>query len=551
MTAHRTADILRHLRKLTELHETEQLPDGELVRRFLVERDEAAFEALLRRHGAMVLGVCRRVLGNEQDAEDAFQATFLLLTRKAASLRSQSSVGPWLHGVAHRVALKARTRAGRRRFHEAQAGSSPRAGPDVLVEVTLREAEALLDEELARLPEKYRAPLVLCCLEGKSRTEAAGLLGWPVRLLKSRLAEARELLRRRLARRDLVLALPLLAALLARQSASAAVPPALAAAAARAATSTGVVPASVVALTEGVLQAMWISKTKLAAAFLLAVVLLGAGGLLAYRRLAAAKPKAAPGAALTAADPDMLRPDRGADQSASGPRWKRAVRWKLSFNTAGDDYARQLEALGAVIAIPEGEDDKHYRVFYNLSRRPVRGEVEDISRCDRLYWLDDRPASMAELSKAVGWKEVPKRMVVFLPRFVEDTLLRKEMAFANRKEEEIEETRFRIRHLASGYDIEVVSQSAREGPPPGEQAEGPGVSVVLRAGKETKYQKVASVLEALKKLQVTRVSLEASDPPGITALVRAPGKTEYVTVQKVFEALKAGGVQHIEFGVDP
>src|SRR5262249_54907882 len=299
MTTHRTAGLLRQLHRLTSFHEIEQLTDCELVRRFLRQRDEAAFEGLLRRHGAMVLRVCRRVLNNEHDAEDAFQATFLLLARKASSLRSQASVASWLHGVAYRVALKARAGAGRRRCHEGFAAEPARVAPDVLADVTLREMEMLLDEELARLPEKYRTPLVLCCLEGKTRDEAAGLLGWSSSLIKSRLEEARDLLRCRLTRRGLVLSLPLLASALARQTASEALTPALAAATVRAAVlftggkamSAGAIPAQVATLTEGVLRTMWISKLKLAGVLFLAVGILGSGGgMLAHCTLAAGEP---------------------------------------------------------------------------------------------------------------------------------------------------------------------------------------------------------------------------------------------------------------------
>jgi RNA polymerase sigma factor (sigma-70 family) len=598
MTTQRTAGLLRHLHRVTAVHEIEQLADGELVRRFLAQRDEAAFEALLRRHGAMVLRVCHRVLHNEHDAEDAFQATFLLLARKAGSLRSQASVASWLHGVAYRVALKARAGAGRRRLHESQAADPSRAEPDVLADITLRETARLLDEELARLPEKYRTPLVLCCLEGKTRDEAAGLLGWSSSMIKSRLEEARGLLRSRLARRGLALSVPVLVSALARGSASAAVTRGLAAATVRAAVlfvggramSAGVIPAQVAALTEGVLQAMWISKIKLAAAVVLAVGILGAGGgLLIHRTLAAGELGGQTSRQGT--DPARPKQEKDADQAATGPRWKRTVRWQLNFSTDnGEDYARQLAALGATVAIPDGDSDTRYHVFRDLSPRPARGEVEDIVKNDRLFWIENSTKALIGLGKVLGWKEVPKHMVVFFPRYVEDDLLRKELAFANRKEEEIQETEFRIRRTATGYDVEVVRQKpqadprlaelreenarlvkelkqarievrrlqsqleALKNPQPVPAAADTGsadVSVKLRAGKETKYDQTYNVLEAVKKLNVAKVELEIAGKPGVSAVIRVPGKTPYATVVKLVEALKSAGVEQVDCAVEP
>jgi RNA polymerase sigma factor (sigma-70 family) len=600
MATHRTAGLLRQLHSLTAFHEIEQLTDGELVRRFLARRDEAAFEGLLRRHGAMVLRVCRRVLRDTHDAEDAFQATFLVLARKAASLRSQESVASWLHGVAYRVALKARAGAERRRSHESRAGSPSTAGPDVLADVTLRETERLLDEELARLPEKYRTPLVLCCLEGKTRDEAAGLLGWSSSLIKSRLEEARGLLRLRLARRGLGLSMPLLASALARQTASAAVTASLAAATVRAAVlgaggkavSAGVVPAPVAALTEGVVQAMWVSKMKLAAAVVLAVGLVGAGGGWVIHRTLAAGEQGAQ-ASGQGADPDRPKQEKGADQGAPGPRWKRTVRWQLNFSTDnGKDYAEQLAALGATVAIPDGDSDTRYRVFRDLAQRPAKGEVEDIVKNDRLFWIETSTKALTGLGKVLGWKDVPKHMVVFFPRYVEDDLLRKELAFANRKEEEIQETEFRIRRTATGYDVEVVGQKAKEDPrlaelydlrdqntklvkelkdarievrrlqtqleelkkpPPGQSPDAGSADflVKLRAGKETKYDHMYSVLEAVKKLNVKKVDLEIAEKPGVSAFVRVPGKTPYATVVKFVETLKRAGVEQVDCAVEP
>jgi RNA polymerase sigma factor (sigma-70 family) len=268
--------------------------DGELLERFVRRRDEAAFEVLVRRHGPMVLGVCRRVLRHEQDAEDAFQATFLLLARKAASVRPRGRVGNWLYGVARRTALEARRAAARRRAREARAAPPPQPPPDP--DDDLR---AALDRELTRLPDRHREVVVLCDLEGKGRKEVARQLGCPEGTVASRLARARALLAARLARRGLTVSG---AALLAGGGASASVPAPLAGATARAATSlalgqgAGLVPARAVALMEGVLKTMLLTKLKIATAALLAVILAAAGTALLSRPAVAQdrKPAAAP-----------------------------------------------------------------------------------------------------------------------------------------------------------------------------------------------------------------------------------------------------------------
>jgi RNA polymerase sigma factor (sigma-70 family) len=169
-----------------------------LVERFVQRQDEEAFAALVRRHGPLVLGVCRRVLHDWDDAQDAFQATFFVLARKAASLAKPEALGNWLYGVAFRTAVKARARAARRREYERQAG---RATANPSSELARRDLWEALDEELSRLPEKYRAPLVRCYLEGKTNEEAARELGCPPGSMSGRLARGRELLRERLTSR--------------------------------------------------------------------------------------------------------------------------------------------------------------------------------------------------------------------------------------------------------------------------------------------------------------------------------------------------------------
>jgi RNA polymerase sigma factor (sigma-70 family) len=214
--------LLRHLHRLTA--NPSPAADTDLLQRFVTRRDEAAFEALVRRHGPLVLRVARRLLRDAHDADDVFQASFLTLARKAGSIHKQASLASWLHGVAYRLALQIRAAHARRTVHESRASAAEQ--PDALTAITLREAQALLDEELARLPEKYRAPLVLCYLEGNTRDEAAGQLGWSLGTFKRRLEQGRERLRLRLSRRGLALPAVLSAVLVAEGTASA-VPPSL------------------------------------------------------------------------------------------------------------------------------------------------------------------------------------------------------------------------------------------------------------------------------------------------------------------------------------
>jgi RNA polymerase sigma factor (sigma-70 family) len=262
--------------------------DGELLEQFLDRRDETAFAALLWRHGPMVLGVCRRVLRHAHDAEDACQAAFLVLARKAAAIRKHASLGSWLHGVAFRVAMNLRRRVGRRGRREEALVDLPQA--DTTADVSWRELQVVLDEELRRLPEHYRAPLVLCYLEGLTRDEAAQHLGWSTGTVRGRLARGRALLRARLIRRGLPLGAALLPAALVPK-ASASFSAALLAPTVKAAllsglrdpAANGVVSAQVVALAEEVLRAMFLTQVKAVAVVLLAVVCLALGGVVVYR----------------------------------------------------------------------------------------------------------------------------------------------------------------------------------------------------------------------------------------------------------------------------
>jgi RNA polymerase sigma factor (sigma-70 family) len=201
------ADRLLHCVRRTISQAGSETSDSGLLARFLSGRDPAAFEALVSRHGPMVLRVCRHVLGNRHDAEDAFQATFLVLARKAGGVGPSGCLANWLHGVAYHVALGARTAARRQRCEDLSPDRAPPdPRPDPLAELTAREALRILEEEVQRLPEVYRLPVVLCCLHGISQEEAARQLGWTPGSVKGRLERGRHRLHQRLARRGLGLA---------------------------------------------------------------------------------------------------------------------------------------------------------------------------------------------------------------------------------------------------------------------------------------------------------------------------------------------------------
>jgi RNA polymerase sigma factor (sigma-70 family) len=276
---------LRHLGSLALAHDAGGPTDSQLLERYLGRRDEAAFEALVRRHGPMVLGVCRRLLPEPHDAEDAFQATFLVLVRKAASIARPHLLGNWLHGVAWRTAREARTLGARRRTRERQVTTMPE--PEAPVAAAGHDLRPVLDEELRRLPENYRIAVVLCDLEGKSRREAARQLGWPEGTLSGRLARARQLLARRLTRRGLTLSAAGLATALAETAAPACVPAPLldatvaaaSCAAAGGALTSAMVSPRLLPLTNKVVRTMQL-KVTLGTALVLTVCLLGLGTVL-------------------------------------------------------------------------------------------------------------------------------------------------------------------------------------------------------------------------------------------------------------------------------
>jgi RNA polymerase sigma factor (sigma-70 family) len=297
--------ILRHLRRAVRRPEGSEVADGQLLERFIANRDPAAFETLLRRHGPMVLGVCRRALGNPHDADDAFQATFLVLARKAASVSPREKVGNFLYGVARTTALRAKAANAKRRLRERRLSDLPE--PQARPQDGADGLRPLLDEELSRLPAKYRLLLVLCDLEGRARKDVARQLGIPEGTLSSRLTTARGMLAKRLARHGLAVPGGSLAALSGTGTAAglpaaqmgATVEAALDVAAGK--TAAGLVSVHAALLAKGVLKMMLISRLEVVAAAVLAMGLLAFGGWALTRPLAAAGPVESEAAAVKAA----------------------------------------------------------------------------------------------------------------------------------------------------------------------------------------------------------------------------------------------------------
>jgi RNA polymerase sigma factor (sigma-70 family) len=213
------SSLLTYLQRMLGPSGEVSAADEQLLTRFAHGRDEAAFEGLVQRYGPLVFGVCRRLLANAHDAEDAFQATFLVLARKAASVGKGELVGHWLYGVAYRIARKARANIARRCAYEKQASAKSTVEP--VYDMNPPQFGNLFDEEVARLPRKYRLPIVLCYLEGKPKGEIARQLGWPEGTVSARLTRAREMLRDWLTRKGVPLEAGMLAALLMPQALSA------------------------------------------------------------------------------------------------------------------------------------------------------------------------------------------------------------------------------------------------------------------------------------------------------------------------------------------
>ncbi len=376
MSRIRLGGVVGQLHRLASVPAPE-VSDGQLLERFNRAGEEAAFEALVRRHGPLVLGVCRRVLRDSHAAEDAFQATFLALLRRAHALDRQGSLAGWLHTVAYHVALKARANSARRRRREEAAATPDAIEPQV--ELLWRELRPILDEELDRLPEGCRAPVVLCYLEGRTNEEASRLLGWPVGTVKSRLARARELLRARLTRRGVTLSAGLFSGSLGQ--ALAAVPRPLARHTVQAAlrsAEAGLASPTAVALAEGALRTMSLARPKMVVAFLLLAGLtaLGLGAFTGQAEAQRHDPRPADPPAQAGATDPRLALDRafalGKRPGEAQPAKPGRETTTLTGRVLGGDGKPQA---GARVALVGG-----------VARGPVPKVLAE-ARTDRLGWF--------------------------------------------------------------------------------------------------------------------------------------------------------------------
>jgi HlyD family secretion protein len=350
--AKRTA-VINELQTLFNVGVVGELSDGQLLERFAVDRSEAAelaFAVLIERHGPMVLRVCRAVLADPHDTEDAFQATFLVLVKKAGGLWVRDSLGPWLHQVAYRTACCARLAAARRRRHEGRAAAVRQETHTV----NSNDLGSLLHEEIERLPERYRAPVVLCDLEGRTHQQAARHLGWPVGTVKSRQARGHERLRERLRRRGLAPNAGLLGSGFVPVGPDPMVPAALVDCTTRAVvqfvTCQNAVRASTLSLVQGVLKAMSLTQwSKVAAGLLVLVATVSGAGVLGLRRAPAAPVHSGTEVAIAGADELITMTVR------PGPLVDNVIERGLLELLSSNDVYSWIEGQTTIISIkPEG-----------------------------------------------------------------------------------------------------------------------------------------------------------------------------------------------------
>jgi RNA polymerase sigma factor (sigma-70 family) len=415
-------EIVNSLRRAALRHEEGGLTDGQLLARFLERREQAAIAALVERHGPMIWGVCCRILRNHHDAEDAFQATFLVLVRKAGSIRQRERMANWLYGVAHQTAIKARAMNARRRTREQQGTAMPE--PQAPEQNTRNDLQLLLDQELSCLPDKYRLAIVLCDLEGKTRREAARQLGLPEGTLAGQLTRGRALLARRLARHGLAVSGGALAAVFSQEAASAEVPTSVAAATIKAASmfaagqaSPGAISVPVAALTERVLKAMLLAKLRipLTLAVTLALALAGTG--VAHRFI---QTQAAGAAAIVQPSPRRAHPLLGGQAAVSqkpGAEKTAADRGQeflndalKEFEAAADEPGGQRHRLLADMAALQaqlGDGDVARKLF--AQARDMVADMHESLQAREWQYVALAAARAGELDEAIATAQrIPK-----------------------------------------------------------------------------------------------------------------------------------------------
>jgi RNA polymerase sigma factor (sigma-70 family) len=387
MATNQLRRVIHSLRTASLPHEEAGRTDGQLLESYILSREETAFTALVHRHGPMVWGVCRRVLRGHQDAEDAFQATFLVLVRKATSVRPRDMLANWLYGVAQRTALKARASAARLRAREKQVPAMPEPA---LEQKLWDDLQPRLDQELGRLPDKYRAVIVLCDLEGKTRKEAARHFRLPEGTVASRLATARTMLARRLARSGLAVSGGALGALLSQTAALAGPPASVVSGAIKAAcffaagqvAAPGVVSVKAALLAEGVLRTMLLSKLKIATVVLVIVAAVSTGAAAFTLQRAVESP---PGEHRPAALPDekaadlasreRKRPERPAQKATAQPAKEEKENEPLPTLVSG--IVKAVNAKSKTLTVSHRDGDSTFTVADNadINIDGKRGEL--------------------------------------------------------------------------------------------------------------------------------------------------------------------------------
>jgi RNA polymerase sigma factor (sigma-70 family) len=408
--------VTQFLRCFTLTEADSCLSDGELLQQFVDGRADRAFAALIRRHGPMVWAVCRRVLHNEHDAEDAFQATFLVLVRRAGSLGKAELVGAWLHGVAYRTALRVRDQS--RSCQTLDHLPEGLLAADPLPELAWRELQLVLDEELDRLPDKYRAPFVLCFLEGKTYAQAARQLGWPTGTLSKRLTKSRELMRVRLARRGLGISAGLLGTVLTQHAGAGTVAGTLLHSTIKAASTlvagcaaTSAISVKVAALTQGVVKTMMLTKLK---AFTCAFLLMTASLFCCYLALGDVQGKTGDGqrkGRLLRQAPRLLAGDK---KPRPVPKKGRIFLYaSLLVKKPGEDSEQRVSGIIAVD--PETGKWKKITGSGHSQRVSPDGETLIFVRDDAIWNCDtkgsDNPGKISEHGGLPIWSPDGKRLL--------------------------------------------------------------------------------------------------------------------------------------------